>query len=162
MGHGSAGGDAGAAARGVSAEARPTHPRHACSRCRAGHANAQNQAFQRCLCVFVIFVISSKNRESAWTDCALFSSAATPAVEVPSISSAFPKVPLKIVLPRQPTEELIMEAPTPSVPKKKKKEKALTRAERGGMSASDLVACRSVVRKIVSPNRTSPVLQYTS
>lgn len=99
------------------------------------------------------FSARSSRAEGLWTDCALCAPTATPAVEVPSISSAFPKVPLKIVLPRQPTEEIIMEAPTPSVPKKKKKEKVLTRAERGGMSASDLVACRSVVRKIVSPNR---------
>lgn len=43
-----------------------------------------------------------------------------------------------------------MEAP-PDAPlkQKKKKEKALSKAEKGGMSAMDLVACRSIIRKMV-------------
>jgi transcription initiation factor TFIID subunit 2 len=83
--------------------------------------------------------------------------AATPTVTTPSLTAVFPKAPLKLVLPRQPTEELIMEAAPPPIKPKKKKEKALSKAEKGGMSAMDLVACRSIIRKMVRRSRERSV-----
>lgn len=42
-----------------------------------------------------------------------------------------------------------MEAPPKPSIKVKKKEKKLSKAEKGGMSAMDLVACRSIIHKMV-------------
>ncbi|CDZ96230.1 TATA binding protein associated factor [Phaffia rhodozyma] len=66
----------------------------------------------------------------------------TPVQENIEFASAIPTNPLKVVIPRQGSQETI------KVKKKKEKPKPVIKACRSGLSEMDLVACRSMLRKL--------------